>query len=361
MAVTFGSPSAPSQATFNYDALFSQSLAAYKTTMIDNIGQTNAFFFEALKGDLYESDEGSHITIPLMYALTPADSYDGFDELSQTPTDGVTEVIFQWRQCAAPITYSMREMKQNKRKITSIVKTKLKQAEMGLQEYFSQSLMWGAAADGSGSLITPRVSSVNGSLSVEPLFKLVQFDPTQTSVVGNIDQQANTWWRNKTVTSAATTYDAFLLEFDHTFNAASLGTGGRPNLILVDQTTYELVVHALYQKYRQTKTDENFPFENTLFKNAHIVMDDKTPDVYTGVTNATTFGTALYLNTQFMNITYEADSDFAMLKDDQGKTFAKPVNGDSRLGHMAWMGNTTISNRRKQAILGKIARTLTTP
>ena len=362
MAITFGSSSAPSQATFNYDALFSQSLAAYKTTMIDNIGATNAFLFEMLKKEHYESDEGSHITVPLMYALTPADSYDGFDELSVAPTDGVTEVIFQWRQCAAPIVYSMREMKQNKRKITSLVKTKIKQAEMGLQEYYSQSLMWGAAADG-GSLISERVSPINGSLSVTPLFKLVQFDPTASSVVGNIDQSTstNSWWRNKTVTSAATTYDGFLLEFDHTFNSAALGTGGRPTLILVDQTSYELVVHALYQKYRQTKTDENFPFENTLFKNAHIVMDDKTPDAFSGTTSATTWGTALYLNSEFLNITYEADSDFEMLKTDDGKTFQKPVNGDSRVGHMAWMGNTTVSNRRKHAILGKIARTLVTP
>jgi hypothetical protein len=237
------------------------------------------------------------------------------------------------------------------------VKTKIKQAEMGLQEYYSQSLMWGAAADG-GSLTSERVSPINGSLSVTPLFKLVQFDPTASSVVGNIDQSTSTnaWWRNKTNTSAATTYDGFLLEFDHTFNSASLGTGGRPTLILVDQTSYELVVHALYQKYRQTKTDENFPFENT-----HIVMDDKTPDAYSGTTSAATYGTALYLNSEFLNITYEADSDFEMLKTDDGKTFQKPVNGDSRVGHMAWMGNTTVSNRRKHAILGKIARTLVTP
>lgn len=356
MAITFGASGAPSQVTFNYDSLFSQSMASYKPKMIDNIGASNAFFHEALKGDLYESDSGTHITRNLMYALAPADSYDGNDELSVAPTDGVSQVEFQWRQCASPITYSMREMKQNKKKISSLVKTKIQQAEMGLQEYFSQSLMWGAAADG-GALTAARTSPINGSLSVEPLFRLVAFDPTATLSVGNIDQGANLWWRNKTATSAATTYDGFIFEFDHNFNSAALGTGGRPTLILVDQITYELLVHGLYQKYRQTRTDENFPFENTLFKNAHIVMDDKTPDVFSGTTSSATYGTVLYLNTAFMNITYEEDSDFAMLKNDDGKTFAKPINGDSRVGHMAWMGNTTIVNRRKQAILGKVLRT----
>ena len=58
---------------------------------------------------------------------------------------------------------------------------------------------------------------------------------------------------------------------------------------------------------------------------------------------------------------YEEDSDFKMLEDDIGKTMFKPVNGDSRVGHVAWMGQLTVSNRRKNGLHNKIARTLTTP
>lgn len=359
MAVTFGSSSAPGQITLNLDSLFGQSLAAYKKTLTDNIGATNAFFFEMMKGDLYESQEGSFIQIPLMYALAPADSYDGYDELSTLPTDGITDAIFQWRQCASPIAYSEKERKQNKNKIIDLVQSRIKQTEMGLQEYFSQSLLWGAAAD-SGALTTTRTSAVNGSSSIDPITQLISYTPN-TGVVGNIDPATNTWWRNKTKTSAATGYDAFLLEMDHIFNSASLGTGGKITTVLADQTTYELFVHALYQKYRQIKTDENFPFENTLFKGAHIVMDDKVPDVANGVINANTAGSMIMINAQFFKLIYEAESDFNMLKDQNGKTFFKPTNGDSRVGHVAWMGNTTVSNRRKQASFGNIARTLTTP
>lgn len=358
MAITFGSSSAPSQITQNLDSLFGTSLAAYKKELIDNIGATNAFFHEMMKSDLYESqDGGAFIQRPLMYALTPADSYDGYDELSTLPTDGITDAIFQWRQCAAPIAYSMKEVKQNKQKIVDLVKSRIKQAEMGLQEYFSASFMLGAGADG-GSLSTARTSTVNGSASVDPLPLLIKYDPTTSTSIGNINQSTNTWWRNKTSTSTATTYDAFLLEFDHIFNSASLGTGGKINLILVDQVTYELLVHALYQKYRQTKTDENFPFENTIFKGAHLVMDDKVPDVAADTATATE-GSAFFINTQFFNMIYESDSDFNMLKDENGKTFQKPVNGDSRVAHVAWMGNTVVVNRRKQAVMGSIARTMT--
>lgn len=364
MGVTFGSATAPSQVTTNLDSLFGLSLAAYRKELIDNIGQTNAFFHEMLKRDLYESQAGgAYIQTPLMYALAPADSYDGYDELSTVPTDGITDSIFQWRQCASPIAYSMKEVKQNKQKLVSLVKTRIKQAEMGLQEYFSQALLWGSLADGgSGTLITPRTSPANGSQSIDPLFSLMAFDPTVSTTIGNINQNTSTWWRNKTKTSAATTYDGFILEVDNIFNTCALGTGGKPKIILCDQVSYELFIHALYQKFRQTqKTDEAYPFENVMYKNAHFIMEDKVPDVYTGTTAATTYGTMAMINPEFFKLIYEEDSDFQMLKDDQGKTFAKPINADSRVGHVAWMGNVTIQNRRKQGVFGKIPRTLTTP
>src|SRR6516165_3122274 len=112
MAVTFGGTGAPSQVTLNLDSLFGLSLPAYRKELIDNIGATNAFFFEIMRKELYEGqDGGSYIQIPLMYGLQAADSYDGYDELSTVPVDGVSDALYQWRQCAAAIVYSMKEAK----------------------------------------------------------------------------------------------------------------------------------------------------------------------------------------------------------------------------------------------------------
>lgn len=367
MSVTFGSPSAPSQVTENLDSLFGTSLAAYKKELVDNIGATNAYFYEMMKRDLYQSvDGGKYIEEPLMYALSPADSYDGYDDLALVPTDGITDAIFQWRQCAAPIMYSMKERKQNKQKLIDLVQSRIKQAEMGLQEYFSQALLWGAGADG-GALTSPRVSVANGSLSIDPLPLMIAYDPTASVSIGNISQSANIWWRNRKKQSGASTYDAFMLEMDHIFNGSSLGTGGKVKLVLLDQITYELFVHSYWQKYRTGMgSDENFPFENKLFKGAHIVVDDKVPDVHTGVIPGSdldaplTYGSGFFINSDFMKLKYEADSDFELLKDENGKTFQKPLAGDSRVAHVAWMGNNTISNRRKHGVIGHVARTLTT-
>jgi hypothetical protein len=141
----------------------------------------------------------------------------------------------------------------------------------------------------------------------------------------------------------------------------------------MDETTYELTVHALYQKYRYIKPheDEAYPFENVVYKGAHFVMDDKVPDVANGIApsllggsgnpSSLINGTGFFLNPQFFKMIYEEDSDFKMLEDDSGKTFFKPVNGDSRVGHVAWMGNLTVTNRRKQGVIGNVARTLSTP
>ena len=374
MSVTFGNASAPSQVTTNLDSLFGLSLAAYRKTLIDNIGATNAFFFEVIRKELYESqDGGSYIQIPLMYALQTADSYDGYDELSTVPVDGITDAIYQWRQCAAAVAYSMKEVKQNKQKLVDLVDSRIKQAEMGLQEFFAQSLMWGSATQAGGSLRTPYVSSVNGSLSIEPISELIDYTPTTSTSVGNINQSTSSWWRNKTFTSAAAGYDAFLLEVDQIFNRASLGTGGKVKLVLMDETTYELFVHAIYQKYRYTesKVDESYPFENVMYKGAHFVMDDKVPDIKNGIVptinagagdpTTLTNGTGFFINPEFFKMIYEEDSNFEMLKDDSGKTMFKPVNGDSRVGHVGWMGNLTCDNRRKQGVMGGVARSLTTP
>jgi hypothetical protein len=367
MSVTFGSSSAPSQVISNLDSLFGTSLAAYRKELIDNIGATNAFFFEMITKELYQSQEGgAYIQEPLMYALAPADSYDGYDELSTLPTDGITDAIYQWRQCASPIAYSMREVKQNKQKIINLVEARIKQAEMGLQEYFAESLMWGAAADGASNLYTPRTSTVNGSLSINPLPLLISYTPTATGqVVGNIDQSTQTWWQNKVKTSAATTWDGLLTEFMHTFNSAALGTGGKPKIVLADQITYETLVMALYNRFRATKTDENYPFENTIYKGAHIVMDEKVPDVANNLigqlpngTDAMVVGSAFFINPDFFKMIYETDSDFELLKDENGKAFQKPVNGDSRVANVAWMGQVCTSNRRKQAVMGNISRTI---
>jgi hypothetical protein len=358
MALTLGATTAPSNITQYFDALFSLSLANYNKTLVDNISASNAFLKMMLDGELYqECDGGTYIAQPLVYALASADSYSGYDELADAPIDGITQAQFEWRQMASPISYNFLELRQNQHKLGDLVDAKMMQTEEGIKEAWANHFFQGS---GNAALATPRVSPINGSQSIEPLAKMIHYTPSTSLAIGNINQSTSTWWRNKTKTSAATTLDAFLYEMDNLYNTLALGSGGAPNLIIADQVSYELYVHAWWNRYRQLPGESmTFPFENKKFKNATIVFDDKMHDVESGLVTTGTYGTMYFINTKFFRVRYDPQRNFTMLKDDQGKTFAKPLKGDSRLGHVGWMGNVTINNRRKHGVLGKIARTLT--
>lgn len=370
MSITFGNTGAPNNITTYLDSVFSTSLANYRKKLIDNIGSLNAILYDILKGDAYESaDGGTYISEQLMYALAAMDTYDGYDELSTLPTDGITAAQFEWRQMASPIAYHMKEVVQNKHKIIDLVDARISQSEMGIQEGWAQHFMWGAYPQG-GALTTARTSTVNGSTSIDPLPKIVAYNSTALTV-GGIDELTKTWWRNQSATSTATTYTTFMYELENMYNKVSLGTGGPPTHILMDQVTYQLFIHAYFSIYKASPDalDQSYPFVGKKFLNAKVIMDDKVPDAYTGVSgtqtggvvdsSTLTYGTAYFVNTKFLKIRYYPDRDFQLLKDENGKSFAKPINGDSRVGHIGWMGAITVNNRRKQGVLAKIARSLT--
>ncbi len=369
MAITFGALTAPNNITTYLDSVFSLSLANYRKTLTDNIGATNALLYDIMKSDSYESAEegGTYFAENLMYGLAPAGWYSGYDTLSSTPTDGITQAQFEWRQMSSPITYNMKETFQNERKIVDLVKSRIKQTEMGIQEAWAKALLWGNYPNG-GAITTPIVDSTTSALGIEPLSKLVSYNTT-TLTVGGLPESSLTWWRNHTATSAASTYTAFLYELENMYNLCSLGTGGPPTHIICDQVTYQQFIHAYFSIFKSNPdaVDAGYPFVAKKFFNAKIVMDDKVPDVYTGAPGTSTggvvdpstmtYGSAIFVNAKFFKVRYHPERNFSELRDENGKWFVKPIAGDYRLGHLAWMGNVTINNRRKQGVLGKIART----
>lgn len=372
MAITFGSTGAPSNITTYLDSLFAQSLANYSKTLTDNIGASNAFLHKIMANGSYKeaAGGGTYIAENLVYQFATADSYDGYDEFSTQANDGVGQTQWEWRQAAAPIVYNMKEVIQNMHKLSDLVETKIMQAEMGLQEGFAQALWWGNVQNG-GALTSPKASLNNASLWIEPLPKIISYQTT-TLTVGNILETApNDWWQNQSAASAATTYAGFMLELINMYNLCANGTGGPPDLIVMDQVTYQLFTQAYFAVFKTNPAAKgnNYPFVASEFYQATVVMDDKVPDAYTGAigtlragsVNPTTltYGSAYFINTKFFKLRYAPGRDFVMLKDENGKTFQKPINGDSRAGAVAWMGQLTCMNRRKHGVLGKIARTLT--
>ncbi|MGQ9845883.1 MAG: phage major capsid protein [Bacteroidales bacterium] len=352
MALVYGSTGQPAQSTFNYDALIATSLAAYRNQLVDNVSSSNSFF-KMIKWD--SEDGGLYVAQDLMYGLGVTDTYSGYDELPLTPTNGITQAQFQWAQAVTPISISGEEIKKNKKRIVNLLSSKLEQASIGMKEFWAKAFLQGAAMNGSGSLTSPYTGST-GATFVTPLPALVYYEPSNawpSLSIGGIDQNTNVWWRNKSAASTATTKEAFMQEILNMYNNCSKGPGGPPDLILCDQVTWELV-HASYRTYFQNTamSDGNFPFPNLKFFNAKIVWDEYVPDVANNVVDTSTKGTMYFLNTQFFRAVYESDTNFVTT--DQ----VRPANQDAFYRHILWMGTVTISNRRKQGVLGNIARTL---
>lgn len=353
---TYGAGTAPSQNTINYDAILSTSLFNYRKKLYDNISKSFLLFYMLEeKGYIEEEDGGVSLQIPLMYGLGTADWYSGYDVLNTDPTDGITSAFFDWRQLAVPITISRLEERQNSQahRIIDLIKSKIQQAEIGIKQRFAQALMQGAATTG-GSTTAVDSSGVNGASGIEPLGKLVAVTPTNT--VGNINSNTSTWWKNRTKTSGLTSSNKpldFLLEADDLYNTASRGPGGPPDLIVCDQKTFEVWRAAYYQQYRRvSEDDKNYPFENFKFNRAMVTWDEFMPDYYSDSTTIT-YGSAVMLNTEFLKVKYDKESNFI------NTPFVKPVNQDAKVSHILWMGNVCTSNRRKHAMWCKLPTSLT--
>lgn len=356
---TYGASGAPAQNTINYDSILSTSLFNYQRTLTDNISKSNAFFYRIQENGMYEGlNGGIAIHIPLMYALGVADWYEGYDTLATDPTDGITAATFDWKQLAVPVSISRKDERMNASsdRIIDLLKAKIMQSELGIKEKMAKAALQGSLTSGGSSLTTADSSGLNGSTGVDPLPLLVAEDPTASVSVGNINQSSNSWWRNKfkvtSLTSSSKASD-FLFEMDAQYNEAAKGPGGPPDFILCDLTTYLMVNTAYYQLYRrQADTDNNFPFENIRFRRAVLTWDEFVPDVQSAVAATTTYGTMYFLNTKFLAVKYDTETNFI------ATPFMKPVNQDARVAHILWMGNICVSNRRKQGVWTKLPRTL---
>lgn len=348
---------APSNLTLAYDALLSTTLFNYAPTIEDNISKENVFMWHMKKkvegGYQTVTDIGDRMQVGLMYELGQADSMSGYDVMESTPMDGVTSAFFEWRQASVPITISNMERKKNsgEARITSLLETKTKQAELGIQDFFNRRFLIGA---GGSSITTAYTSPTNGSAFVDPLPLLVAYDPTTSTAVGNINQLTYSWWRNYSASSTSATFAAFLVELRKLRMKCGRGPGGKPDLHLVDEDTYALYEQALATKHQNPSYQKaDIPFENIAFYGSPVVAEEILPDFQGGsATLSTTSGSWVMLNSKFFQVKVHADTNFAPTK------FKEPDDQDIMSAHILWLGGIGVSNRRKHGVLGGIDTTI---
>lgn len=362
---TYGNPSVAS-ITQNLDTVLTLAFANSGDAIADNISKNNAVFYELKKagGTRGIAQLDPYIEIPLRKGLGNAEWYQGWDTLGTQPTDNVTAAQFDWKQLACPAGVNRREMRVTSAgKVKEIVQDKIDEAQLTMTEAFNRALLQGNVNAG-GNIYDPIVSGSTSRTGIEPLPRLVYYQAalsqgqvTTSLSVGGINQATYSFWRNWSHDmTGITTYAAFLAAMDQMYENTTKGPGGGADLIVCDHATRSLWNSAYYQVFRRNMdSDNNYPFDNLKFRNARIVCDELIPNVHSNTADtsvSTGLGSAFFLNTKFMGMRYDTECNF-VLTDMQ-----KPVNQDGKVGHVMWMGNTVINNRRKFGVVGDIPRTL---
>ncbi len=350
---TFGTSGAPASDTIYLDALLSTSLFNYNKTLVDNVSSAHPVL-DKIKSKMEGKDGGLAYKQNLLYALSEGDTYGGYDEITIMPTDGITQSTWEWAQYANSVVISGEDEIKNKNGLDDLLEAKIQQVEMGAQEFFAKYISQGNLANNSGSTLkVPYTNTRNGSTFMDPLPKLIDFTPTVSNTVGGLDQSSYSWWQNRTLTMTATTGRDFMSQMDNMFNTCSLGVGGKPDIIWVDQITAEVWRSAYYLLYNRVADSMNdYPFPNFKFNDVPVVWDEKVPDVYTGTTSTATYGSAYFINSKFLKPFYINGRNF------KNEPFQKPHNQDAKSSLILWMGTMSLSNRKKQGVVGKIPRTL---
>lgn len=354
---------APTSLTRTYESLLTTTLDKIRDVLEDQIstGTKLLYFYKRAGNWKGVNSGGAKYAQPLMYGITPADSYSGTGVLDVTPFEGITEAFFDWRQAAAPIVITGLEEFQNRdadgTRVLDLLKARTKQALLGLEDFFNKGMLQGLGAIDTTSVTTAYVSALNSSSFIDPLGLTIKYDPTSSTTIGSVNQATNSWWRNQLVdagsgTYAATSFAGLLKAIRGLKMLCTKGPGGSPDVYLSDLSTHLLVETALAAAHRNPDYQKaDIPFENIMLYGQPFVWDENVPDVATPSTTITK-GTIFALNTKFLGVAFDKERNFTP------GPFVKPENQDAKVAHIQWTGTHWVSNRRKQGVMGNIDITI---
>jgi hypothetical protein len=331
--------------------------------MYDNIFKSASFLALLRKLDGVEKvNGGERIARQIMYGKNNAvQSYSGYETIDVTPTDGITQCFYEWREIAGSITISRKEERQNsgEAQIMDLLKQKIMQTEMSMKEAVLDQLIAGTV---SSATFVPG----NSAKDLNPLGyffrKAKATDPTTGGNVGNIASATYSWWRHVTASfgSNALTNGDFQIAITtraglktgllKLYNLCSKGADGSgPNLILsgaAAHETYELSLDASIRYADQDMADMGF--DTIKMKGATWTWDERVPDVYTG-TAAQTYDTIFMINTKFYKLYIDAESDFVTT------AFVEPENQTAKTAKILFMGNAGVTNMRKHGMAAEVS------
>ena len=189
-------------------------------------------------------------------------------------------------------------------------------------------------------------------------------DPTNADP-GNIASDTYSWWRHNVADASngspptggkfglsVTTYNGIKVALRRMYNYCSRGSGGAPDMVVIDQVGFETYENALdtQVRYQNTKMAD-MGFDNIKLRGATMLWDELVPDVENGASSITT-GTAWFINTDFYKLVIDSETDIVTTP------FADAFAQTAKTAKIMFMGNTCVSNMRKHGCLWGISQSI---
>jgi hypothetical protein len=319
----------------NYDDIFSTTLENRRGEFADDVSKMSALFYKLSEaGNIDPADGGRTLVEELEYAENANFKWlTGYDEAPVGSTNTFSAAEYAWKQAVCAIVWSGLDMIQNsgREQKINLVTARVKNAERTIKNKLAAA----AYADGTGS----------GGLEPGGLQYLIPDDPTTSSLIGNINQNTETWWRSSVTdfsadslgTASAATIRRALL----TARLRTTRNGDMSDLAVLDNIFYTYLSEAAnpLQVIQTAKLAELGYEAIKLAPGIEAICDG-------GKDGSCPASHAYLVNTKFLK--WRPHSEYNLVPIGGNRT---PINQWSGVKMLGVAGNFTCSNRSLQGVL----------
>ena len=301
-------------------------------TVVDQIFAATPFWYMlSKKGKRSTQNGGRSIEVPLEIAKNTTVKFIGRGgTVDLAATDQLTVVHYNWKYLTGHIIRYFSDFQRNRGKAQLIKKVTSDIAN--LQSSFIDYMETALFSDGTG----------DGGFAIEGLGNLVQTDPTSSTVVGNINQNTYSWWRNqfKSMTSLPASIH-LRKEMNKMFNncgGQGMGLTRFPDMIICAQDVHEFYESEALEISRIMISDKKLAdlgFGESAYKGRPITWSPSCPAGY-----------MYFLNTKFLEWVADPIENFTL-----GDWL--PIINQPRdvVNHGMAVGNVVCSNRKRQGVM----------
>ncbi len=317
----------------DFDQLAAITIAHYSNELSDNVTNNIPVLMLLKKMGNLDTDEvsgGTTILENLRYAENASFKwFNGYEELSVTPTNDFSAASFDWKECNANVIFSGREVAINsgsEEKQFDLIKGKTQSTEDTLMNNLGAALFYS--------------NTENDGKSIGGFQHLVADDPTSGTVGGiNRATSTNAFWRNQIYdfsVEGVTASSGTMRSAMNTLYRRCQRNSDVPDLIIFGNDYhdfYETFIQAQQVFNEANQADIGFPY-GLYKKKSKVIYDPNCSDTR-----------GYFLNLKFIKLRAHK-----MVNMKAGKP-KHPTNQNATVIPLNWMGNMTVANASLQGVM----------